>query len=53
MKRLLKLILSPENFKPEFEGVLEGIKGQYLYFNEGDFINVRSHEGYVIELDIQ
>ena len=39
--------------KPEFEGVLKGIKGQYLYFNEGDFINVRSHEGYVIELDIQ
>ena len=25
--------------KPEFEGVLKGIKGQYLYFNEGDFIN--------------
>ena len=39
--------------KPEFEGVLKGIKGQYLCFNEGDFINVRSHEGYVIELDIQ
>lgn len=38
--------------KPEFEGILKGIKGQYLYFNDGDFINVRSHEGYVIELDI-
>ncbi len=38
--------------KPEFEGVLKGIKGQYLYFNDGDFINVRSHEGYVIELGI-
>ena len=38
--------------KPEFEGVLKGIKGQYLCFNDGDFINVRSHEGYVIELDI-
>ena len=39
--------------KPEFEGVLKGIKGQYLCFNDGDFINVRSHEGYVIELNIQ
>ena len=38
--------------KPEFEGVLKGIKGQYLCFNDGDFINVRSHEGYVIELGI-
>ena len=38
--------------KPEFEGVLKGIKGQYLYFDEGDFINVRGHEGYVIELEI-
>ncbi len=39
--------------KPEFEGVLKGIKGQYLCFNDGDFINVRSHEGYVIELEIK
>ncbi len=39
--------------KPEFEGVLKGIKGQSLYFNEGNFVNGRSHEGYVIELDIQ
>jgi hypothetical protein len=37
--------------KPEFEGVLKGIKGQYLCFNDGDFINV-NHEGYVIELGI-
>ncbi len=37
---------------PEFKGVLKGIKGQYLSF-EGDlFMNVRSHEGYVIELEI-
>lgn len=38
--------------KPEFEGVLKGIKGQYLYFNDGDFINIRSHEGYVVDLEI-
>ena len=38
--------------KPEFEGVLTGIKGQYLCFDDGNFINVRNHEGYVIELGI-
>ena len=38
--------------KPEFEGVLKGIKGQYLYFEGGNFINVRGHEGYVVELGI-
>lgn len=38
--------------KPEFEGVLKGIKGQYLCFDDGNFINVRGHEGYVIELEI-
>lgn len=39
--------------KPEFEGVLKGIKGQYLSFEDGTVMNVRSHEGYVIELEIQ
>lgn len=38
--------------QPEFEGVLKGIKGQYWCFNDGDFINIRSHEGYVVTLDI-
>ena len=38
--------------KPEFEGILNGIKGQYLSFEGGNFINVRGHEGYVIELEI-
>jgi hypothetical protein len=38
--------------KPEFEGVLKGIKGQYLHFEGGNFINVRAHEGYVIELSV-
>jgi hypothetical protein len=38
--------------KPEFNGVLKGIKGQYLHFEGDDFINVRGHEGYVIELDL-
>lgn len=50
---------APENInvftldkKPEFEGVLKGIKGQYLYFEGGNFMNVRGHEGYVIDLEI-
>lgn len=38
--------------KPEFSGILKGIKGQYLHFEGDDFINVRGHEGYVIELNI-
>lgn len=38
--------------KPEFEGVLKGIKGQYLHFEGDQFINVRGQEGYVIELEI-
>lgn len=37
---------------PEFEGVLKGIKGQYLAFENGNVMNVRSHEGYVVELSI-
>lgn len=38
--------------KPEFEGILQGIKGQYLKFEGDDFINIRSHEGYVVDLTI-
>ncbi|MDO5614851.1 MAG: DUF2797 domain-containing protein [Cruoricaptor ignavus] len=37
---------------PEFEGILKGIKGQYLSFDGGFVMNVRSHEGYVVELTI-
>lgn len=38
--------------KPEFEGVLRGIKGQYLSFEGGNFINLRGHEGYVVEMEV-
>lgn len=37
----------------EIEGVLEGIKGQYLVFNDGQTINIRKHNGYFVEIDIQ
>ncbi|MBO6185538.1 MAG: DUF2797 domain-containing protein [Chryseobacterium sp.] len=39
--------------KPEFTAVLNGIKGQYLSFEGGNFMNVRGHEGYVIELTVK
>lgn len=38
--------------KPEFEGILKGIKGQYLSFEGGKFINIRGHEGYVVEMEV-
>ena len=37
---------------PFYEGVLKGIKGQYLIFADGTVFNVRSHEGFVVELNI-
>ncbi|BEV05283.1 MULTISPECIES: DUF2797 domain-containing protein [Chryseobacterium] len=39
--------------RPEYTGKLTGIKGQYLGFDGGEFINVRGHEGYVIELTVK
>jgi len=35
-----------------YSGVLKGIKGQYLIFNDGIVFNVRSYEGYVISLNL-
>ncbi len=29
------------------------LKGQYLAFEDGSVMNVRSHEGYVVELEIK
>lgn len=37
---------------PQFEGVLKGIKGQYLLFEDNTVFNVRSSEGYVVEIII-
>lgn len=36
----------------QYEGVLKGIKGQYLLFENDVVFNVRSSEGYVVELVI-
>lgn len=37
---------------PNFIGVLMGIKGQYLLFEDGTVFNVRSSEGSVVTIDI-
>jgi hypothetical protein len=38
--------------QPEIESKLVGIKGQYLIFENGDIINIRKHNGYLIDLEI-
>ncbi len=37
---------------PEYEGVLTGIKGQYLIFDEGFVINIRKYGGYLVSLEV-
>ena len=37
---------------PIFKGVLIGIKGQYLLFEDGTVFNVRSSEGSVVAIDV-
>ena len=37
---------------PNFKGVLMGIKGQYLIFEDGTVFNIRSFEGYVVSLNV-
>ena len=37
---------------PFFEGVLKGIKGQYLIFDDNTVFNIRSNEGYVVSIEV-
>jgi hypothetical protein len=37
----------------QFSSTLVGIRGQYLLFEQGKVLNVRSHEGKIIHLDIR
>ncbi len=37
---------------PEYQGVLKGIKGQYLIFEDGTVFNVRNWEGYVVSIGV-
>lgn len=37
---------------PNYKGKLVGVKGQYLLFNDGTVFNIRSYEGFKIQLSI-
>ncbi|MEN8764795.1 DUF2797 domain-containing protein, partial [Wenyingzhuangia sp.] len=37
---------------PFYEGVLKGIKAQYLIFEDGKVFNVRANEGYKVQIEI-
>lgn len=37
---------------PFFEGLLKGIKGQYLIFEDDTVFNIRSNEGYVVSITV-
>ena len=37
---------------PNYQGVLKGIKGQYLIFEDETVFNIRSNEGFVIALSV-
>ncbi len=37
---------------PQFEGLLKGIKGQYLIFDDHTVFNVRGNEGYYVGIDL-
>lgn len=37
---------------PNYKGILKGIKGQYLIFEDNTVFNVRSNEGYYVGLNI-
>lgn len=37
---------------PNYSGLLKGIKGQYLIFEDSTVFNVRNWEGYVVEIDV-
>ena len=36
-----------------YEGELMGIKGQYLIFDDGKVMNIRKHNGYLVELKVE
>ena len=38
---------------PSYSGVLKGVKGQYLIFEDNTVLNIRGNEGYYISLEIR
>ena len=53
---VLKYPLKPKSLNldktPEYNGVLKGIKGQYLLFDDDTVFNIRSNEGYVVRISV-
>lgn len=53
---VLKYPLKPKSLNfgktAHYEGILKGIKGQYLIFEDDTVCNIRSNEGYVVKLTI-
>ncbi|MFK7001865.1 DUF2797 domain-containing protein [Flavobacterium oreochromis] len=37
---------------PHYTGVLKGIKGQYLIFEDNTVFNIRTYEGYVVKINL-
>ncbi|MCK5824796.1 MAG: DUF2797 domain-containing protein [Ichthyobacteriaceae bacterium] len=37
----------------DYSGKVKAIKGQYIIFENGDVINIRSHEGYIVEFSFK
>jgi len=48
----LKVVSSNFDKTPEISGVLQGIRGQYLFFEEGKVLNIRKFTGYEVELSV-
>jgi len=48
-KKIISLSLDKTN---SYKGILVGIKGQYLIFRDGTVFNVRSFEGYVVNINV-
>jgi hypothetical protein len=38
---------------PEYSGVLKGVKGQYLIFEDNTVFNVRNNEGFVVDFEVK
>ncbi len=54
---VLRYPLNPKSLNmvknPYFEGILKGIKGQYLIFDDDTVFNVRANEGFLVSLSVQ
>ena len=41
-----------KNKTPLIEGILKGIKGQYLIFDNNRVLNIRRHEGFILDIEL-